>query len=291
VSAARRHLPVQPKKSRAAGLLILLCAVAGLVALPAQADDVPSCYQANKMPAPRTDRAIFVLIDQTTLLDAELRRSVMANTGNFIKPGTAFTVAAFSAFAQGRYLNITKTGTLEAALPEAARNGVKFKTLETFDACMAGQWHFGLKIAAGALTAALGGASATLAKSDVEASIRALANVVRASPAKDRVVLIVSDMLENSNVSSFYGHQNVRLLNPAREMALARAASMLGDFGGARVYVIGAGVMPEGDTKKGGVYRDPKTMGALSKFWALYFQASNADLAGFGQPALLTPVR
>ena len=66
---------------------------------------------------------------------------------------------------------------------------------------------------------------------------------------------------------------------------------MLGDFAGARVYVIGAGVMPEGDTKKGGVYRDPKTMDALAKFWALYFKASNADLAGFGQPALLNPVR
>lgn len=289
--SARLHRIAPSIKSGAAGLLTLLCAVASFSAAPAQAGDVPSCYQANKITEPRPDRAIFVLIDQTTRLDATLRQAVMGNAGNFLKPGTAFTIGSFSAFAQGHYLHITKSGTLETALPDAARNGIKIKTLETFDACMRGQWTFGLNAAAEALTAAMNGASTTLAKSDVEASIRALSDVVRASPAKDRVVLIVSDMLENSTISNFYGNRNVRMLNPAREMALAQAASMVGDFDGARVYVIGAGIMLESDAKKGGVYRDPKMMDALKKFWSLYFKASNADLAGFGQPALLNPVR
>ena len=270
-------------KSRAAVALAGLCLLA-----TAHAGDVPSCYVANKLPEPTADRAIFVLIDQTTLLNAELRRSVMSNTGNYIKPGTTFSIGAFSAYAQGRYLEIKKTGTLETALPEAARNSVKLKTLDTFDACMVGQWDYGLKTAAGALTAAMAGASGTLAKSDVEASIRALSDVVRASPAKDRVVLIVSDMLENSSISSFYATNNVRRINPVQEFAIAKANGMTGDFGGARVYVLGAGLLPE---DKKGTYRDPKTMDALKGFWAAYFKASNAELIGFGQPALLTPVR
>jgi hypothetical protein len=273
-------------KSRAAVALAGLCLIATLS--PAHAGDVPSCYAANNLDTPPADRAIFVFIDQTTLLNAELRRSVMSNTGNFIKPGTTFTIGSFSAYAQGRYLEVTKTGTLETALPDSARNSTKLRILETFDACLAGQWNYGLKVAAGALTSAMNGASAMLSKSDVEASIRAVSDVVRASPAKDRVVLIVSDMLENSSVSSFYSEKTVRHISPAKELALAQVNGMTGNFGGAKVFVLGAGLLSE---DKKGAYRDPKTMDALKSFWTGYFKASNANLAEFGQPALLNPVR
>jgi len=39
-----------------------------------------------------------------------------------------------------------------------------------------------------------------LAKSDILAALRDISDKVRASPASDRVVLLASDMLENSSV-------------------------------------------------------------------------------------------
>ena len=273
---------IQSNKSRYAGVFLTLAA------LTASASDVPSCYAANGLKEPTAERAIFVLIDQTTLLNAQLKNSVMTNTGNFLKtPGTAFTAASFSAYTQGRYLDVTKTGTLEPALPDAARNSTKLKTLDVFDECMKGQRAYGLKTAADAVTQAMAGATATLTKSDVQASIRALSDVVRASPARERVVLIVSDMLENSTVSSFYADWNVRHIDPKKELAITKASGMTGNFGGARVYILGAGLLP--DSKKG-AYRDPKKMDALKAFWAAYFKSSNADLIEFGQPALLKEV-
>lgn len=288
--APRPYFPrlASSNQPRAAGAVALALALA--FTSPAHAGDVPSCYAANQIPLPSVERAIFVLIDQTTLLNDSLRRSVMSNVGRFMQPGTSFTVSTFSSFAQGRFMEITAAGDLEPALEDDVRNGVKVKRLADFNACMRGQRRYALQFEADALTRAMDGVSATLLHSDVQASISALSDVVRASTAKDRVVLIVSDMLENSSVSNFYAQQNVRKVDVLKEMALSKASGMIGDFDGARVYVMGAGLVPE-PAKGKGIYRDPRTMNALRAFWVAYFKASNADLAGFGQPALLTAVK
>ena len=102
-------------------------------------------------------------------------------------------------------------------------------------------------------------------------------------------MLLASDMLENSSVSSFYLHNAVRRIDPQVEMKNATAAGLIGDFGGARVYVIGAGLLG-GDAKVKNAYRDTQTVSALKEFWTLYFQKSNASIGEFGAPALLGPV-
>lgn len=140
------------------------------------------------------------------------------------------------------------------------------------------------------MTGAMGEASSDLAKSDVMASLRDFSARIRQSNAKERVVLIVSDMLENSSVSSFYANNTVRRINAGKELALAQKNDLVGDFGGARVYVIGAGMLAKDATSKKGIYRSPDVMNALSEFWKGYFRATNADLKEFGQPALLMPI-
>lgn len=276
-----------------------LLALAAICLLPVAAyagvqNDVPSCYAANPKigrAAPAPDTELFVLVDQTTLLDQNLQNSVRENVARLIKPGTAFVIASFSAFSQGHYMEIINAGALETGLPDKARDDVAASALKTFDACMAGQQQFAVKMAAGALNKALGGSSPALAKSDVLASIKDLSARVRTSPARDRVVFIVSDMLENSTVSSFYAENNVRKIDPAKEMAAAASAKMIGDFGGARVFVLGAGIVPEDNGVKGkGVYRDPKTIAALKDFWTGVFSKSNAQLVEFGTPALMSAV-
>lgn len=258
-------------------------------------NDVPSCYAANpkigkQALAPETE--LFVLVDQTTVLDQNLQNSVRENVSRLIKPSTAFVVASFSAFSQGRYTEVINAGTLEVGVSKVERDDVPASTLKTFDACMAGQAQFAAKMAATALNKALGGSSATLAKSDVLASIKDLSGRVKASPAKDRIVFIVSDMLENSSVSSFYAGHNVRKIDPAKELAAATGAKMIGDFGAARVFVLGAGIVPEeGGGKVKAVYRDPKTVLALRDFWTQLFDKSNAKVVEFGTPALMSPVR
>ena len=277
---------------------IILAAAAALACIAGAAhaglqNDIPSCYAANNMgrSAPAPERELFVLIDQTTLLDDKLRDSVRENVARFLKPGTAFVVADFSAFSQGRYMEILTAGTLEAPIPDKDRDAIGVKVLRSFDACMQGQANYGLRLAAGAVNKALDGASPSLARSDVLSSVTELSARVKRSSARDRVVFLVSDMLENSSVGSFYAAKNVRTIDPAKELKAAEAARMIGDFGGARVFVLGAGIVPEERGRPQGVYRDPKAVGALKEFWRQFFARSGADLVEFGTPALMAPVR
>lgn len=275
--------------------IFLACAVSlAPLAHAGVANDIPSCYAANKMPVPPTPPTseVFVLVDQTTPLDTSLQDAVRENVGRLIKPGSAFVIASFSAFGQGRYMEVLSAGTLESQIDEKVRNGISVKLLRNFDACMGGQLDFGRRTAAAALNKALSGTTADLAKSDVMGSLRELSSRVRQSAAGEKIVFVASDMLENSGVSSFYASNNVRAIDPKTELKKAEATQMLGDFGGARVFVLGAGlVQANGSKRDSGVYRDPKTIVQLRSFWEQYFTASNASLVEFGAPALLKPVQ
>ena len=94
-------------------------------------------------------------------------------------------------------------------------------------------------------------------------------------------------MVENSSAASFYAHNAVRRIDPAAELKRVNAAGLIADFDGARVCVIGAGLL-SGDAKARNAYRDPMTMAALKQFWILYFQQSNATVQEFGVPAFLS---
>ena len=216
------------------------------------------------------------------------------NAGRLVKAGSAFVIASFSSFGQGRYLEVLSVGKLEGQIDPKLRDDISVKVLHNFDACMAGQANYGRNAATKALNKALVGISPDFAKSDVMGSLKELSSRIKQSGAKEKVVFIVSDMLENSGISSFYASKNVRAIEPSVELKTAQAAQVVGDFGGARIFVLGAGLVQEnvgGKNKDSGIYRNPKTMSSLRQFWQMYFDASNAKLIEFGAPALLSPVK
>ena len=233
-----------------------------------------------------------MLVDQTTMFDATLQQQVADNIRAFMTAGNAFSVLTFSAFSQGRYAQVLSAGTIEPGIAQAARDDISKPLLAKFDACAKRQPQLAMQAIGTALRTAFGGSSADLAKSDVMASLKSISARVRKSAARDKVVLIASDMLENSSVTSFYDGKGaaVRQVDVARELKLAGDNDLFGDFGGARIYVVGTGLLA-GDAKKSNKYRDPKTMRALSGFWDSYFQRSKATLVELGQPALLNSIR
>lgn len=276
--------------------VLLATALLSPPALAGVANDIASCYEANKikLAPPPVEAEVFVLIDQTTPLDANLQDAVRENVGRLIKGGSAFVIASFSSFGQGRYLEVLSAGTLEGQIDAKSRDEISVKLLRNFDACMASQADYGRKLAAEALNKALAGSGPELAKSDVMGSLKELSSRIKQSAAKEKIVFLVSDMLENSGISSFYASKNVRAIEPVAELKKAKEAQLIGDFNGARVFVLGAGLVQEnagGKNRDSGVYRNPKTMAALRQFWQMYFEASNATLAEFGAPALLSPVK
>jgi hypothetical protein len=274
----------------------LVFAVTSLACNAGVDNDIPSCYTANKIPiSPPTSRLeVFMMIDQTTQFDQNLKESIFQNFGNLLGTGNSFVISSFSSYAQGRYLEVQSAGVFEGTVAEKDRNDISMNAMRKFDTCLLQQVNYGRKVAGEAMQKAFSGSASDIAKSDIIGSLKELSKRVQASKAKDKIVFLASDMLENSTITSFYGNNSVRAIDPTAEMKKIDSAKMIGDFGAARVFVLGAGLMQEkpGNTsQKSGIYRDPKTVAALREFWDKYFTASNAKLIEFGAPALLTPVR
>jgi hypothetical protein len=267
---------------------LLLCSMA----MAGQAEAIPGCYN-KALPAAGVplETELFVAIDQTTPLDVSLKQLVADNIKPFLVANTGFSIVTFSAFTQGHYTQVLVSGKLDALLAPDKRNDVSKPLLAKFDQCTLGQPQHAARLVGNALRTAYAGSSADISKSDVLASLKAIGTLVQASKANNKVVLLVSDMLENSSISSFYADQgrSVRRLDPAKELRAVEEQQQLADFAGARFYVIGAGLLP-GDQSKAKSYRDPKTMQALAAFWSAYLGKSKAQLLEFGQPALLKPV-
>lgn len=253
---------------------------------------IPTCYD-TKLPSPSTEikLELFVLVDQTTILDDQLKQQVADQVRPFLSSGNSFSFLTFSSYSQGKYTQLVVTGVLEQKLTMVMRNDVSKPLLSKHDLCMTRQPQIASQAAGAALKFSFDGTSNDLAKSDIFASLKDISGKVRQSPANSKIVLLVSDMLENSSISSFYQNQSVRRINPEKELQLVADNKMFGDFGGARVFVIGAGLLSEDARSKKGIYREPQTMSALKNFWSIYFEKSNAQLIEFGQPALLNPIR
>lgn len=271
---------------------LLLSAMAFCTSSMAATDAIPSCYD-SKLAAPAVAQAkeIFVIIDQTTLLDDQLKQSVANQIRPFLTAGNSFSVLVFSAFTQGKYTQLLTSGQLDHPLPIEQRSDVSKPRLAKFDHCMTQQSAQAMQVVGAALHTSFDGTSGDIAKSDVFASLKDISGKVRQSKANEKVVLLVSDMLENSSVSSFYASQSVRRIDPEREIKLASDNQLIANFGDARIYVIGAGLLSDDAKKNKAAYRDPKTMQALASFWRTYFEKSKAQLVEFGQPALLNQVK
>lgn len=264
------------------------------VAVPAHAeqDAVRSCYLISKIDTkpPAARSVLYVVIDQTTELDQRLKNLALENVHRLLRPGTRFGVARFSAFTQGFYTEMVTAGALDQGIQDDVRADISKPKLRQFDSCMSYQGPFAWKQVEQAMDSSWSTASNEIGKSDILSSLKEVSAAVRKAEAPQKTVLIISDMLENSSISSFYSKQRVRSINPEDELKLAASSGLFGDFGGARIYVIGAGLLSGSSETSRSAYRDPKTMKALQTFWAEYFSKSNARLVEFGQPSLLSPI-
>ena len=251
---------------------------------------VASCYQAVGIgvPAPAPSRAVFVLVDQTTGLDDRLRGTIQSNAERLLGPGTAFTIATFSAFSRGNYATVLASGTVEAPLTEHQRLNLSSRLVDGLAGCLDQQRAFAAQLLEQKLAEATGAASSSFSNSEIIGSLRQLAKAVKASPAREKIVILVSDLLEHSAATSFYSSRDLRQVDVGEEIRKAEAHNLFADFGGARVAVIGAGLLsPESGA---GAVRDTARLNALRSFWEQWFERSNARLIAYGEPDLVTPL-
>jgi hypothetical protein len=256
-------------------------------------NQIPSCYVANQLPAPTLpyDKLLVVMVDQTVQLDANLQAQMLQSIAALVQPGTRFAVGEFSAYSQGRYLDILTSGIAETAMTQNQLNNIPLTAVDPFNKCLADQLNFARGTAEKAAYAAMQGATSSLDQSEILMAMKTIAAPIKSVDVPHKILLVATDGLEYSTVADFYGHGTARDIDPDAEMGHLAAAGMTGDFGGAQVYVIGGAMAPpakNGSRAQRDGYRNAEMLTHLAAFWADYFKASDATLVAFGEPALVS---
>lgn len=246
-----------------------------------------SCYDfakiENKAEKP-INTALFVLIDQTTLFNKDLQQQILKNATTQIGQGNYTYVARFSAFINGYYNEKVFEFNMDYPLDDNKRFNIQKSKLGKFDKCLKDQRNYvNFKIQDSISTTFLKEGE-DIPKSDILFAFQDFSNVISETQANRKIVLIASDMLENSVISSFYQKGSLRQINPEKELQKVEQENLYGNFGGAEIYIIGAGITNTKLSKSS--YKDPRKLMALKKFWMSYFEKSNGKLIELGQPTL-----
>jgi len=263
-------------------LLALMALILPSVVLSAQ-----SCYDMFKVesrPDSSVNTSVFILIDETTLFDDGLKRQVINNAIKKLQPGNHFYVAKFSAFIDNNYNQKVFEFTLDKPLEKDARFNERKDVLRKLDKCLNDQYNYVGNSLQKSIFESFKSPEKEIPKSDILYALKDFGTTaISQSPANEKIVIIASDMLENSTITSFYSKGTSRNINPQNELKIVEKNSLFSDFGGAKIYIVGAGIISSGKT---GTYRDPKVLSSLKSFWDEYFSKSNGVLIEMGQPAL-----
>ena len=254
-------------------LLAALLMPAALLA--AERNDLSSCYDRSGLSdfkGPASGRQLVVVVDQTIPMPQDIQRAAWDKIGRFVQPGDQVKLYTFSAFVPGEYMRLITDVTLDT--PPAA---------DQRDAMSKGQNKAFVAGVGGLFVKALREAKSDLPKSEIMNALRLVGEDMRQQPAKERVLFLISDMLEHSDYTSFYASDKISNLNVDKELKLAGDKHLFADLDQARVYVTGAGLVTD---KVKHAYRSGKTMGLINDFWKNYFASSNASLMAFGAPSL-----
>jgi len=276
---------------RLAKALILALALP-CAALAAERNDLQSCYTRNGLadikPA-GSGRELVVIIDQTIPMPEDLQRSAWGQIDRFVQPGDRVRLYTFSAFLPGEYQRLVYAGELDTPLQGEVRDDVNMRKLRGLDQCLATQKKAFQTGFGGLFVKVLREARQDIPKSEIMNTLRRVGeDMGKEQGIQERVVYLISDMLEHSDYTSFYAANQIKQLNVGNELKLAQSKGLYADLQGARVYVSGAGLVTDAVKH---AYRSGKTMDALNDFWAQYLNASNATLEGFGTPSLSTDLR
>lgn len=263
---------------------------AGLASSPAIA---ASCYDHPAVAPLRTlaphseAREVLVIIDQTVGFPGDVRQQVINIVDGLAQPGTLLVLGSFSTYSPQTFARPFSSFLFEAGIPADQVRQVNRRARDALGQCLGQMRDRGRRQLRTALDQQFHAARPSIGQSDIMNSIQQFGNHIRAARTRDRIMIIVSDMLENSSVTTFYANRALRRIDPQAELRKAETSRLFAQLGGARVYVIGMGAF---SGQQGAAPRNIDAMQRLERFWAAYLRRSGASLVVIGQPLLLQAV-
>ena len=257
----------------------------GMMSLYADSTSCYDIYKSSVKPNVAIERAVFVLVDETTIFNEKLQEQIIKNTLSKIAPANYIYIGKFSAFIDNHYNEKMFEFKIEIPLSSDQRYYERKDTLAKIDKCLKDQQGYVSGQIVQSIKKSFLNPNDDIAKSDVLYALQDFGqNVISQVEAKEKIVILASDMLENSTITSFYAKGATRLIQPETELNKIEKSNLFSNFDNSKIYVIGTGLISSKDNNK--TYRDPKILASLKDFWTKYFVKSNGNLVEMGQPAL-----
>lgn len=253
-------------------------------------DDIISCYTYAEVPELKPANAIrdiVILVDQTVNLDINLKKSVHKQVQQLVGQGDRIRVVSFSANAQGRYTDIIFDGEFDQPIEVEQRNAMNRIKLGKFDKCMGIQNKKAIELVHQKLKTSFHDSDQNYPKTELVGSLLDVSTAIYAkNEAQRRIMILVSDMLENSDITSFYNSGRVRAIDAEQEFLKYSASIPPTTLPLVEVFVIGGGY-----AQGGRAYSSQADLNSLKSFWSKVVEQAGGTLKQFGTPKLLTDIK
>ena len=265
--------------------LTLLCAL--LISAPAIAlERQQSCYQQLELEQPEgnLDKALYILVDQTMPLSATMRANLSKLLEQHPRSGELVRIARFAPNTKGQYTDLIFEGELDSKPSEAYLYHLRDEDNHALLSCLKDRDKALKQSFNSALQHSLGIINTTLPKTEILHALKRLSETVLINDdIDDKTVLIISDGMENSEITTFYRRKTVKKINIETEMSKVVKHNLLADWRGAKLYMFGLGNIR--DQNK---HIKPSQLEPLQLFWQNYFSAGGANIKELGTPAILS---
>jgi hypothetical protein len=269
---------------------LMLVALSLNTAAQTERDDIISCYDYADLTEQKPvsySRDVVVMVDQTVNLDTNLKKTVHMQVEQLLGSGDRIRIVPFSANAQGRYTDVIFDGTFDTVLSGDQRDDMNRIKLNKFDSCIDKQKGGAIRLVHGKLKESFHDSKQTYPKTELVGSLLTVSHTLFADVAEGRKILIlVSDMLENSDISSFYASGKVRKID--EDVELVKYTPLIPDeaLSSVDVFVIGGGYLMGGKA-----YSSQAALNSLQGFWEKVVAKAGGNLSAFGTPQLLGDIK
>jgi len=245
-----------------------------------------SCYDSVTYVQPmqqKTKRALYVLVDETVPLTDHMKKKVRLLLSDWGKPGDMIKIARFSASYRNLYPELVFHQKIEMDPSDRYMFNLSYKDKKMVKACLESQRQNFKNEFDMQLVKSLKNINPKIPKSELLGSLKLLSKqLYLPDEAEEKVVFLISDGMENSEVASFYAKGKVRKVDARKEISQVRRKGMIGYWKHSKVYVYGLGLMPDDKS-----YAKPDVIHKLSRFWEQYFVESGGKVKAIGTPELL----
>lgn len=225
------------------------------------------------------NKEVYLLIDESTYFSKKDKEDIIKKVSPFITQNTRINIDSFSEYSRTRKNKDLGTFYIYSDMTEDEEDDISRSKVRKLEHCLNEAKKYAYKGIQKALDEGVRKKGTNLKKSEILKNLKVYSkNNIRFSKAKRKIVIILSDMLENSDYTSFYKNGKLKKLDINKELSIAKKHRLFGKFADAEIYVYGMGLIEVNSDKKEA--RNAFIMDNLIEFWDEYFIESGGKPIG-----------